>query len=1045
MDLQQRDRIAFRFLDEGKNADVSLDYKSLNLAAARMAAVLRQSTVAGDRVLLMLPPSMDYIVSFLACMRAGVIAVPAYPPVNRRTRPRLQAILEDCRPAACVAQADMRGRYASALGSIAEEIAWIDIDVVGGSDDVAIDEPFSPPADSPAVLQYTSGSTSTPKGVIVSHGNLMANCAAAIDRYSMSESDVVVSWLPPFHDMGLVGAIAYPIYAGASCVQFSPSSFMQRPDRWLEALSEYRGTLTVAPNFAYQLMAERARESVPDSVRLDSVRIAVNGAERIRPETLRRFAAAYADQGFKAEALTPAYGLAEATLLVAARVSKPGDGLQTLALDRVAIAEGRVLEGGDNPIEIASVGSPVAADICIVAANESGQVGPGQIGEILVSGPSVTLGYWAHDSLTRESYIMLDGRRWLRTGDLGFLYGGELYVTGRLKELIVLGGRNLYPQDVEQTVVSVDRAFSQDGCAVFSCDEADSSALAIVLEIPGAALADVDTLVARIRVAVADAHDIYDLASITLIRSGHLPRTSSGKIQRRRCRELLSSGAFAALWQWRSDEADSVALVGSDAEDDDNAVRLEIAVLVSEVLGIDPPDHDQDLFRLGCDSVRLAMLKARLESAYGVECASAELFASATVAGLARIVLSANRREADCLYSEDRTQPLPLSWSQQRLWFLDRLDASASAAYHIAAGVRLRGQLEEAVLQRTLDRIVERHEALRTRFEETSAGPVQVVLEPSPIALMRQDLSGVAASERDAALEATCAQFASSAFDLAAQPPVRALLVRLVADEHVLVLVQHHIVSDGWSLGVLVRELGALYAAYVQGQPDPLPTLPVQYADYAAWQRSRLSEETADAQIAAWCSHLRDAPALLDLPTDRPRHAIQSYRGGRFPVQWDGELVARLRALAQTHGVTLYMTLLAGWSALLSRLSGQGDVVIGTPVANRPRVELEGLIGFFVNTLALRMRTPDEMTVSSLLAQAKAVVLENYERQEVPFERVVEALHPARSLSHSPVFQSLLSLDNTPERPLVLPDLDVESYVVAHGATQFDLTLTLRE
>ncbi|PMQ04701.1 Tyrocidine synthase 3 [Dyella sp. AD56] len=455
---------------------------------------------------------------------------------------------------------------------------------------------------------------------------------------------------------------------------------------------------------------------------------------------------------------------------------------------------------------------------------------------------------------------------------------------------------------------------------------------------------------------------------------------------------------------------------------------------------------EEDFFLLGGHSLLALQLIARVQRDFGVELPLHALLSMPTIAGMTQVVWDAVQgRQSSDLALADRTQPLPLSWSQQRLWFLDRLDASASAAYHIAAGVRLRGQLEEAVLQRTLDRIVERHEALRTRFEETPAGPVQVVLEPSPIALMRQDLSGVAATERDAALEAACAQFASSAFDLAAQPPVRALLVRLVADEHVLVLVQHHIVSDGWSLGVLVRELGTLYAAYVQGQPDPLPTLPVQYADYAAWQRSRLSEETAAAQIAAWCSHLHDAPALLDLPTDRPRPAIQSYRGGRFPVQWDGELVARLRALAQTHGVTLYMTLLAGWSALLSRLSGQGDVVIGTPVANRPRVELEGLIGFFVNTLALRMRMPDEMTVSSLLAQAKAVVLENYERQEVPFERVVEALHPARSLSHSPVFQSLLSLDNTPERPLVLPDLDVESYVVAHGATQFDLTLTLRE
>ncbi|WP_052756228.1 hybrid non-ribosomal peptide synthetase/type I polyketide synthase [Lysobacter capsici] len=483
-----------------------------------------------------------------------------------------------------------------------------------------------------------------------------------------------------------------------------------------------------------------------------------------------------------------------------------------------------------------------------------------------------------------------------------------------------------------------------------------------------------------------------------------------------------------------------------------DAVDGEFAAVIARMRGIwrdlfgrDAAD-DADFFAVGGHSLMALQLIARVQRDFGVEPSLQALLAAPTLVGMARAVWSAMRgAQPGALPLADRSLPLPLSWSQQRLWFLDQLDAAAGAAYHIAAGVRLRGALDEAALTRALDRIVERHESLRTVFEHGADGPVQVVRATNGLILARQDLHALPASQREAALAQACMTWSAAPFDLSAHPPVRALLVCLQADEHVLVLVQHHIVSDGWSQGVLVRELGALYAAYAQGRPDPLPALPLQYADYAAWQRARLSQTDSAEQVQAWCAQLRGAPELLALPTDRPRPALQSYRGGRLPLRLEAGLTQRLHALARAHGTTLYTVLLAGWSALLSRLSGQDEVVVGSPVANRPRVELEGLIGFFVNTLALRLRVEDTATVASLLEQAKTKVLEAHGRQDVPFERVVEALHPQRSLSHSPVFQTLLSLDNTPERTLALPGLDVEGYALSHGATQFDLGLTLRE
>ncbi|MBX9399679.1 non-ribosomal peptide synthase/polyketide synthase [Lysobacter sp. BMK333-48F3] len=1043
-DTQQRGRVAFRFLEDGEGDGAALDYAGLEREVARMADALEDLAASGERVLLLLPPSLDYIVAFLACLRAGLIAVPAYPPGSRRALPRLRAIFEDCRPAVCIALDGVRERCTREFGAIAAGATWFDPrQQAPASADRTGREARAVADSTPAVLQYTSGSTSAPKGVIVTHGNLVANCAAAVARYGMGQDDVVVSWLPPFHDMGLVGAIAYPLFAGASCVQFSPAAFMRRPQRWLQALSRYRATLTVAPNFAYALLAERADDPQLRGLALDSVRVAVNGAERIRPDTLRRFAQAYADRGFAAGALTPAYGLAEATLLVAAHVRGAGEPLRTMLLDRAALAQGwAVAATGHDGIELASVGAPAGVRVSIADPVGDGPAQHGAIGEILVSGASVTTGYWRQPERTRESLVERDGETWLRTGDLGFLHAGELYIAGRSKELLILGGRNLYPQDIEQTVATADPAFSADGCAVFALDDEDSGALAVVQEVSGAAPSDTAGLAARIRAALAETHDIYEVSAIVLVRAGHLPRTSSGKVQRGRCRELLRAGEFAALWQW------SVEQAGADAAappQPDDGVAERLARIVGEAIGAVPQDPHQDLFALGLDSLRASMLIARLRESFAVELAPADLFASPTLAGLAHSLRSARRSDVEILPAADRRRPLPLSWSQQRLWFLDRLDAAAGAAYHIAAGVRLRGALDESALARALQRIGERHESLRTVFEHGADGPVQVVRDEAGWTLQREDLEALPAEEREAALQQACSGWAAAPFDLAAQPPVRARLLRLQADEHVLVLVQHHIVSDGWSQGVLVRELGALYAAYAQGRPDPLPPLPLQYADYAAWQRARLSQADQADQVEAWCAQLRGAPELLALPSDRPRPPVQSYRGGRLAVRLDAPLTRRLRELAQAQGTTLYTVLLAGWSALLSRLSGQDDVVIGSPAANRPRVELEGLIGFFVNTLALRMRVEEGATTAALLAQARARVLEGQGRQEVPFERVVEALHPQRSLSHSPVFQTLLSLDNTPQRSLALPGLEVEGYAVAHGATQFDLSLTLRE
>ncbi|WP_163869877.1 condensation domain-containing protein, partial [Myxococcus eversor] len=384
----------------------------------------------------------------------------------------------------------------------------------------------------------------------------------------------------------------------------------------------------------------------------------------------------------------------------------------------------------------------------------------------------------------------------------------------------------------------------------------------------------------------------------------------------------------------------------------------------------------------------------------------------------------------------------PLSFSQQRLWFLDQLEPG-SAAYNMPVALQLDGALRVDALEQALSELVRRHESLRTCFKSVEDTPVQVISPPASLVLSVVDLSSH--ESREAEVHRLVEQEACKAFDLANGPLLRASLLRLDEREHVLLLTMHHIVSDGWSMDVLVREMATLYAAFSAGQPSPLPELPVQYADFAVWQRSWLQGEALEAQLAWWHKHLEGAPAALELPTDFQRPAVQSFRGASAPVQLSRELSDALKALCQKEEVTPFMALLATFQLLLSRYSGQEDLTVGSPIAGRRRGELEGLIGFFVNTLALRTRLEGNPSFHQVLARVKETTLGAFAHQDIPFEKLVEELAPGRSLGHSPLFQVMFALQNIPQEELRLPGFSLRPLPLDNTTARFDLELVLAE
>jgi acyl carrier protein len=521
-----------------------------------------------------------------------------------------------------------------------------------------------------------------------------------------------------------------------------------------------------------------------------------------------------------------------------------------------------------------------------------------------------------------------------------------------------------------------------------------------------------------------------------------LPRTLNGKIDRR---ALPAPGRSAA-------EAGRTLVAPR------TPLEQAVAQLWCDALNLDQIGVDENFFTLGAHSLLATQVLSRLRAAFGIELPLRSLFEAPTVAGLAARIETARAQTDGQTSPGAQTQPgaqpplrrvsragaLPASFAQQRLWFLDQLNPG-DATYNVPVAVRLKGRLCAATLQQSLVEIVNRHEALRTIFAAQAGQPVQVVSDTCSLAWQSCDLSALAEPARAEQATRLAADAARRPFDLATGPLLRVVLMRLDEAEHVALLVVHHIVSDGWSMGLLVKELAALYENFAGGRPSPLAELPIQYADFAHWQREWLQGAALDAQLQAWRRLLGDKLPAWQLPTDRPRGVAGHGRGGVYEQTLDRELCAALQALTNDEGATLFMTLLTAFQVLLHRWTGQTELTVGTDIANRNRVETESLIGFFVNILVMRADASGDPAFRELLARARGQVLESYAHQDLPFSKLVEALRPERTLSRTPLVPVLFVLQNAPLPALELAGLKLDAFEVAQEAARFELALFITE
>ncbi len=967
-------------------------YGEVERRAERRARRLRRLGIGpGAVAAVLLERSGDWVVSLLAVLKVGAAYLPLDP---AQPAERLDGMLADSGAAVVLVRGDLATRHPA--GPPIVSVTENDEELGAAPATGPVDAPDPGPEDLAYVI-FTSGSTGRPKGVLVPHGALAHHATATRALYGLAPDDRVLQFASPAFDVA-AEEIFTTLASGAALV-LRPDPPPESAAAFARFLERRRVTVVNLPaSFWHAWVDELERDGearVPACLRL-----VIAGSERV---LAGRLAAWRRQVGSRVRWLN-AYGPTEAT--ITATVHEP----------RTQVRE------GNGPATV-PIGRPLAGVRAAVLDAGLRPVPDGSAGELCLGGPTLACGYLGQPALTAERFVPDPaggpGARLYRTGDRVRRRGdGVLEFLGRFDDQVKIRGFRIEPGEVE---AALERHPGVARAVVVAYQVAPGDDRLIAYTTGGDPAPTAHALRASLRKRLPE-----PWVPAWFVRLDALPLSPSGKIDRRR---LPPPPAGAA----------------GGYEPPATATETALAGLFSDVLGVERVGAEDDFFGLGGHSLLATRLLARVRETFRIELPLPRLFAAPTVRALAPAVEGAVADTSPALPAirrRPRPGPFPLSFPQERIWFLSRL-APESIAYNTQLTILLRGPLDVPALAAALSEIVRRHEVFRTSFEVRDGGPVQWVHLPAPVALPLVDVAGLPERARETEAEALLRRETRVRFDVARPPLVRWTLVRLGPRLHRLLQVEHHFVHDGWSLAVLFRELRQLYRAFAERRPSPLPELPVQFADFAAWQREWMQGEVLAAELAWWLRRLSGMTPALELPTDRPRPRVQSFRGKGRTLTLPERLFTAAAEIGRAVGATPFMVLLAAFTALLYRATGQDDVVVGSSVANRRLRESEDLIGMIVNNLVLRTSLAGNPAFPELVERVRAVALEAYAHQDVPFEKLVEALQPERDLGRNPLFQVAFGFHDS-----AMPDLDLGALggtieYTYNDSAKFDLNLVV--
>jgi amino acid adenylation domain-containing protein len=958
----------------------TLTYGELNARANRLAHRLIQQGVQPDTLVgLCVERSLDMVTGVLGILKAGGAYLPLDPhyPVDR-----LAYMASDSKAAVIVLHNETRDVLP------AHDAQIINIDVVDSAELSAENITTEVQSDNLAYVIYTSGSTGKPKGVLIQHNNVARLMAATEQWFGFDKTDVWTlfhSYAFDFTVWELWGSLLY----GGKLV-IVPYLVSRSPQDFHALLAVEKVTvLNQTPSAFAELMRIDATAGAPQ---LDDLRWVIFGGEALDPQTLRPWFERYGDEK---PTLVNMYGITETTVHVTFR--------------RMSLA--------DCDLPGSTIGVPIPDLSIYILDTELKPVPTGVPGEMYVGGAGLARGYLNRPELTEDRFInhpfsATPGARLYRTGDRArFTTSGELEYLGRVDHQIKLRGFRIELGEIEAAVNSY--ADVEQSVVILREDSPGNKQLVAYFVGSPDGSADIDQLRQHIKAQLPD----Y-MVPAAFVSLESMPLTPSGKVSRQKLPEP----------EWTAEV--SYVAPRTDAEQ-------QLCDLWAETLGIDQVGIHDDFFTLGGHSLLAMQLASRIRDTLHTELPLASLFNYPTVAELAGQLGSPTA--IDELMPADRSQPVAMSFAQQRMWFLDVMEPGSST-YNVPWVMQLDGPLDIPALQSALDDLVARHESLRTTFADNDeAGPLQIIRQSMQVPVESIDASGFSEQE----LRTRVNELTEAPFDLEAGPLLRLAVLNVAPNNHVLALTVHHIICDAWSLSVLYSELAVLYQGHCTGTPSELPALAIQYADYTAWQNNRLSDTELDRQVDYWRGQLADAPPLLNLPLDKTRPAVEKHNGATAEIALDEKLLASLEELARDNGCTLFNVMLAAFDVLLRRYAGEDDIVVGTPISGRQRSELENIIGFFLNTLAIRTDVGGNPTFIELISRVRQTILDAFEHQDLPFEKLVEELQPTRNLSHAPIFQVLFVL-NPPSQPLAgLGDIEVSDFEHDFTGAKFDLQLTL--
>ena len=1074
----QPNKTIYTFLSKDGEENNSLTYGELDQQAKLVAAYLQQLNLKGERALLLYDPGLDFIISFFGCIYAGVIAVPAYPPKKNRNTLRIQSIVKDCNAKIAMTTSSIYNRLDKSHDLASNlKVQWITMDNLNSKKYLGWINPRIEPDDL-AFLQYTSGSTGTPKGVMVSHGNLIHNERMIANAFELNQDSIIFGWLPLYHDMGLIGNILQPLYLGATCYLMSPVDFVQNPYRWLKGIEKYKATVSGGPNFAYDLCVKMITPEQRDKLDLSNWKLAFNGAEPIREKTIKRFSKYFKSAGFEESVFYPCYGLAESTLLVTGgdKHSNP----TYYNLDKAFLKDNIVEESDkDSGKSIVSNGQVrLGQDLRIVDPTTKIERKDGEVGEIWVSGPSVAKGYWNNPELSKEVfeakiYNSNNHTSFLRTGDLGFKKEKELYVTGRLKDLIIVRGKNHYPQDIEMTAENSHYMLSKGASAAFTVEVNGREELIIVQEVEREYRNSIDTneVSKLIRAAVSMEHNLK-VYEVVIIKPLSIPKTSSGKIQRYICRESYLNGTLKAIGvdvlgnQDLEKESVQVNFSKSDIllENESNRQKLIDSYLkfqIKKILRIPLQDiqFKESLSSLGVDSIQIVEIKHNIEKDLGVIISEVDLLEDITLNNLSKKILQ-NIHEEILISQMGKLKKVssvddehPLSYNQKTMWYLQELSPNNSA-YNISFALTFKSSININRFKDSMQRLLERHSILRTIYHQREDRPVQKILKYYDFRV--ETLKCANWSERQ--LKEEVNRIAQLPFDIKKDIPIRVFLLEKNNKETVALFTFHHIAVDLWSITLIMNELEELYLTDFNEKSSGQNSNLYNYVDYVYWQKEMLENSNEEKSISYWAKKLGGDLPVLELPTDYLRPNIQTYNGNNFSFEINPNVTEKLKKLAKLNGTTLNNILMAAYKVWLHRYTGQDDLLVGIPSAGRGLQQLNNVVGYFVNPLVVRTDFSGNPTFIEVLNRVKRNMLDAITHQDYPFPLLVEKLKVRRDNSRHPIFQTMfvmqalhkkrelsdfiLGENKQQEKYLNIP---VESFPVETNASQLDLTLKMVE